>query len=547
MTGDDIIKKLRKRCYAYTELEPHARQYDDLNLEEEISVAARYIPAELPCDKGNPFIEALPRPRDKNEIIRAYMKPLQGYCAGKICTLPASDRIYHVAQLRELRFPLPFHAELEYSFYAAMMASYRVRYQIVDEYLAEQIVIENKDCIQHGKLVGDAGSSANAGFALLGCSGCGKSSAIKELVSICPQVIIHRDETYGQQTQITYLVVNCIANSNFAALYVGIGAAIDRALGNTLGTYQNMIQKKTRLAEKAEKVRELVELFAIGMIILDEIQLIDFASSRENSYESLLTLVNRTKVAIAVVGTEDAYGRMFTKLRTARRIGNIISGNQYCENKQYFGYLVQEVFRYQWFDTPQAVTNEITQALYSCTHGIIDQLIGIYQWVNIDYLMSSKKPTIDADFIRKTANKHFMGIQAFNRDLRDPLLEKQRREMMDHADEELQAIISTRQEDFAAQIINTSSNVDSDFLLLQNVIRNIQYVTPMFSDAQITHIFHQVLLTESDRNEQQITHAVMRRLTKKPESVKVSDTNNTAGKTQKPDPQQMLQYILSKE
>lgn len=146
--------------------------------------------------------------------------------------------------------------------------------------------------------------------------------------------------------------------------YVGIGAAIDRALGNTLGTYQNMIQKKTRLAEKAEKVRELVELFAIGMIILDEIQLIDFASSRENSYESLLTLVNRTKVAIAVVGTEDAYGRMFTKLRTARRIGNIISGNQYCENKQYFGYLVQEVFRYQWFDTPQAVANEIIQALY---------------------------------------------------------------------------------------------------------------------------------------------------------------------------------------
>ena len=141
----------------------------------------------------------------------------------------------------------------------------------------------------------------------------------------------------------------------------------------------------------------------------------------------------------------------------------------------------------------------------------------------------------------------FLGIQAFNRDLRDPLLEKQRREMMDHADEELQAIISTRQEDFAAQIINTSSNVDSDFSLLQNVIRNIQHVAPMFSEAQITHIFHQVLLTESDRNEQQITRAVMRRLTKKQKSEKVSDAKNIAGKTQKPDPQKMLQYILGKE
>lgn len=40
---------------------------------------------------------------------------------------------------------------------------------------------------------------------------------------------------------------------------------------------------------------------------------------------------NRTKVAIAVVGTEDAYSKMFTHLRTARRLGNIISGNLYCE------------------------------------------------------------------------------------------------------------------------------------------------------------------------------------------------------------------------
>ena len=91
--------------------------------------------------------------------------------------------------------------------------------------------------------------------------------------------------------QIVYLVVNCVANSNFSALYASIGNAIDRALGITTSVYQKLIESRRSLGEKAEKVRELVEIFAIGIIILDEIQLIDFQSTKENSFESLMTLL----------------------------------------------------------------------------------------------------------------------------------------------------------------------------------------------------------------------------------------------------------------
>ena len=44
---------------------------------------------------------------------------------------------------------------------------------------------------------------------------------------------------------------------------------------------------------------------------MDEIQLIDFNSTKENSFESLLLLTNETKVAFVVIGTEDAYEKMF--------------------------------------------------------------------------------------------------------------------------------------------------------------------------------------------------------------------------------------------
>lgn len=81
-----------------------------------------------------------------------------------------------------------------------------------------------------------------------------------------------------------------------------------------------------------------MERFAIGLIIFDEIQLIDFNSTRENSFESLMILSNRTKVAIGVVGTEDAYEMMFPKLRTGRRVGSPVRAQKYCSNYRYFQY-----------------------------------------------------------------------------------------------------------------------------------------------------------------------------------------------------------------
>jgi hypothetical protein len=157
--------------------------------------------------------------------------------------------------------------------------------------------------------------------------------------------------------------VNCIPNSNFSALYVSIGNAIDRALGNLTPVYENEIRSARALGLKAEKVRDLVEMFGIGIIIFDEIQLIDFESTKENSFESLMTLTNRTKVAIAVVGTEDSFDKMFSKLRTSRRLGTMIIGHRYCEDKRYFATIVKNLFNYQWVDKLMPLSDEIIEAL----------------------------------------------------------------------------------------------------------------------------------------------------------------------------------------
>lgn len=364
--------------YNYVTCEEGVSQYDDYDLKEQRIVPARYIKAKLAIDAGNPYIEALPYPRTGRNIISSYSQTMADFDYDKIKSMSTIDKILQIRSLRSIRFPLPFHAELELSFYNALITSYRSRHILHSDNDKVAYSVDNQEFTASNILVGDSSASTDAGFSLIGYSGCGKSSAIQMLVSYYPQVIMHTTENGEYFPQITYLVVNCIPNSNFSALYEGIGDAIDKALGNIKPIYSTEIMKIIKLGAKAERIREYVEKFAIGIIIFDEIQLIDFSHARENSFDSLLTLSNRTKVATAVVGTEDAKAKMFKTLRTARRVGNVINGNMYCLDRKFFYFLVNELFRYQWFDKPVTVSEEIVDALYDVTKGIVDQLIGIY-------------------------------------------------------------------------------------------------------------------------------------------------------------------------
>lgn len=537
-----MMEKISKAKYEYTDIPMGENQYANIDFENTLFVDAKYTHAMIPSDRGNRYIEALPPPRTEQEILQAYSKPILTYDFERESNLPDSTRLYMVGQLRSLRLPLPFHKELEQSFRLALEESYRNRYTIADEQAKLEVTVADVKQGQHNKLVGDNFSSANAGFSLLGCSGCGKSSSLKILLSQYPQVIMHHDDKYGRYPQIVYLVVNCVANSNFSALYASIGNAIDRALGITTSVYQKLIESRRSLGEKAEKVRELVEIFAIGIIILDEIQLIDFQSTKENSFESLMTLTNRTKVAIAVVGTEDAYSKMFTYLRTARRLGNIISGNLYCENRTYFSILAKRVFKYQWFDSPVEMTNDMLEALYRNTHGIIDQLVGLCMYLNLDYISSKSRPTIDADYINKVAKRHYRGIQKLMDELDDPLNEKKRQKIIEEADRKLDNLLQEhKQTAFAEKIIESAEADEKKIPLKKNIIHNIEMVVADYTSDRIAAAVDRVLISTDETDEKVLTRVVMKLLT---DSKKETPTKKQKSKKKPLQTSDMVKFII---
>lgn len=517
--------------YKYRELELGERQYDNIDLSDTMYVDAAYIQSEIIEDRGNPFIEALPLPRTAEEVFYAYTKDIMEYDYAKELKHDVYRQRRSIALLRQLRMPLPFHEELESHCYNVLVTSYRSRRLMGNGDIDIPLQVDGKEQIIHSTLLGDSYGAANAGFKLLGYSGCGKSSALKILFSNYPQVIMHHNG-FTRIPQITYLVVNCITNSNFTALYDGIGNAIDMALGNLSGCYEKEIKKLSGLGKKADKVRELIEKFSIGIIVFDEIQLIDFDSSKENSFEGLLTLSNKTKVAMGIVGTEDAYDKMFTILRTTRRTGNLISGNLYCEDKRYFSVVVNSLFRYTWFKERVKLNTEILNALYDNTKGIIDQLIAIYMFMQLDYIAKKKKPEINKAFIDEVAERHYPGIKDIL-EKNEAKAEERRNNIKKQAEEEISGMLDNKdQREFAKlseEIFGSVDILDRKYLL-KNVIHNIQMIDKSYNVDRIQTLFEKVMNVKANdvKDEAEITSKVWKRLQDGPKDTRPKSKNKVS-------------------
>ena len=485
-----------------------SNQYDDLDYNNIGFVDARYATPLNPYDTANPFIAALPKPREERECYICYERSLDLYSAEQVKTMSKMERLIQIPMLRELRLPLPFHAQLEIEFYNAICLSYRRRYPIIYDIRGDD---ENE--VKAG-LVADANDGTNSAFAMIGFSGCGKSSALKILTQNYPQVIHH--EFHGTRfVQITYIVVNCLPNSNFNALYISIARAIDRALGQA-DIFEAQIRKIRGLGAKSVKIQNLIEKFGVGVIVLDEIQLINFNQSNENSFESLMVISNNTGVGFAIVGTEDAYSKMFSIHRTARRIGRLINARTYCSNKPFFNFLLEKMWQYQFFDDPITLTKEVKEEMYRCTHGIIDQMIGLYQYLNYDYISSEKKPKFNAKYVRKVSEKYFPGLMKIMENSSDPEAEKKIQGLSEKAKEKIEQMSDKLlQEKISTDIINNNSDNTNLPEMKNYVIRVVLDCTDNYNVQTIQDIMSRVIKNNPSIDRRNLLRATLKNLEKK--------------------------------
>lgn len=216
---------------------------------------------------------------------------------------------------------------------------------------------------------------------------------------------------------------------------------------------------------------------------------------------------------------------MFSELRTARRIGTMINGNMYCEHKDFFDFLVKQLFQYQWFDTPVTLDASLTAALYDTTKGIVDQLIGIYSCMHYEYLTRKQKPTINADYVYKVAKKYYPGLQDILADMESLSNTAKIKTIRDNANKTIQDTVDKMQQEEAGQsILENQHSITQDQLQLRNIAAIIRVMYDNFTDSQIENAYNKIISRKSSANksEKELCRDIVDYIQKQPKR-KVSD------------------------
>ena len=346
----------------------------------------------------NPLLEALPTPIDTTVIKSMYFKAMD------ISTLKATSTeeiINQILKLRDFRMPLPFMAKMEMQFSLSLQISCKKRL----EYLLRtpvEIIMNNQELSQGIVSKTVTGGDTGIGLSLLGVGGCGKTEAITTMLTRYPQIIKHNIEGVGKFVQIVYITVVTPANANLNDLYTAIAEAIDEALGNATPVYGKTILSKRSVGSKARYIAKLIRIFNICSLILDEVQNLDNRRNKEDSYNSLMEIINTTKVSLVLVGTEEAYSILCKKQYLARRTGDIIDASKYCYDYEKFCIRMKELMKFNWIDPENIIlsNSDIFKALYEETSGTIDRMVSLWIDVQLAYITSKVKPIITGDFIR---------------------------------------------------------------------------------------------------------------------------------------------------
>lgn len=89
--------------YWYTDVDKDKNQYTYEECNRIGPVDAKYVKSSNKDFNGNPFIEALPRPRDGKELIKAYTCPIPAVDMGELDDMTINEQKETVLSLKRLR------------------------------------------------------------------------------------------------------------------------------------------------------------------------------------------------------------------------------------------------------------------------------------------------------------------------------------------------------------------------------------------------------------------------------------------------------------
>lgn len=285
---------------------------------------------------------------------------------------------------------------------------------------------ERLACFKENRTLNNRYEPTASGFSILGMSGVGKSTGVKNVLSLYPQITLHNHFNGRNFTaiQLVWLKLECPKDGSLTALCIEFFKAVDDLLGTN---YTKEYGKKGR------NIHELTLFMAViaaehylGVLVIDEVQDLSVAKSggAAQVLNFFVKLVNTIGLPVILIGTYKAIPILSSEFRLARRgsgQGDIVWDRMsYTElpnkktkaNKadiyedQDWPTFLEQLWELQYVKKACPLTNELSKALYEVSYGITDLAIRIYMAAQVRAIENGVEQ-ITADLIRSSYRDDF--------------------------------------------------------------------------------------------------------------------------------------------
>lgn len=356
---------------------------------------------------GNPLIEALPSIMTEDEFTsETTYYPL---FEESDRFLAPEARLQSVLRILKYFQPMAKHIDLERKISMSLRLGYQARNPLLPAYKARLRELKKSFSKENGKeiealshLVINEDLPA-PGFTMIGVSGVGKSTALKKILKLYPQVILH-SEYKGKPLnlyQIVWIKIDCPHGGSLKDLCIEFFKEIDKLLGTNYEDKHGSKYNPDYLM--LSQMCQIANDHLLGMLIIDEIQNLDQAKSggKNQMLSFFVRLDNTIGVPVVVIGTSKATKILQGEFRQGRRregIGSVYWDRFQFKNeeqmeaeklpedkrkierekKETWEFFVSTIFDYQFTKESVDFDEEFSALLYNESQGVTDIAIKLF-------------------------------------------------------------------------------------------------------------------------------------------------------------------------